>query len=205
MALVSEYQGFIFDYGGVLAHHQTDADQIRMAEIAGIAVDRFTEHYWLDRLDYDKGLLSGTEYWQNIARREGTTLTARAIQELTEVDNFSWMQFDSIMWDWIEQLRTAGKHVAMLSNMPRDLGEALRSRTDRLECFHHVTLSYELGAAKPEPAIYEHCLNGIGTPPGQTLFLDDRIANVHGAERLGVRAIQFTSREDVLPRLLSGV
>jgi putative hydrolase of the HAD superfamily len=203
MALVSQYDGFIFDYGGVLVHHQTDADQARMAAVAGIDPELFTELYWSDRLDYDKGDVTGPEYWQSVAQRAGTVLTLQAIEELTELDNVSWMQFDSAMWDWIDQLRAAGKRVAVLSNMPRELGEAIKARTNRLQCFDYVTLSYEVRAVKPEPVIYEHCLEGVGTSPEKTLFLDDRIANVQGAELLGIRAIQFTSRDEVLLRLRS--
>lgn len=198
MAPVSLYDGFIFDYGGVLVRHQTDADQARMAELAGIPKERFTELYWSERLDYDKGLLSYTEYWERLAQAAGNRLAERTIDELVELDNVSWMQFDSVMWEWIGQLRAAGKRVAMLSNMPRELGEALKSRTQKLTSFDHVTLSYEVRCTKPEPAIYEHCLEGLGTFPEQTLFLDDRIANVQGAELLGIRAIQFTSRDDIL-------
>lgn len=201
MALVSSYSGFIFDYGGVLVAHQSDADQARMAKIAGIPKDVFYDLYWSDRLDYDKGLLSYTEYWQGLAGRAGTSLSAAAIGELVALDTASWMEFDSAMWDWIDQLRAAGKRVAILSNMPRELGEALRSGTERLNNFDQVTLSYEVHSAKPEPAIYERCLEGLGTAPEETLFLDDRIANVQGAESLGIRAMQFTSREDIFLRL----
>jgi putative hydrolase of the HAD superfamily len=202
MALVSSYEGFIFDYGGVLVHHQTDADQARLAEIAGVPKDVFTELYWADRLDYDKGILTASEYWQALAVSAGSSsLTQMQVEKLIELDAESWMQFDDVMWNWIQQLRGAGKRIAMLSNMPRELGEALRSRTDRLNQFDQVTLSYEVHSVKPEPAIYEHCLEGIGTTPAQTLFLDDRIANVQGAELLGIRAIQFLDRDDVLLRL----
>lgn len=201
MALVSSYQGFIFDYGGVLVSHQTDQDQARMAEIAKIPKDLFTELYWSERLDYDKGVLSCVEYWDGLAQRAGTAVTAQAIEKLVEFDNVSWMHFDSAMWEWIDQLRAAGKPVAMLSNMPRELGEALKTQTEKLGCFDQVTLSYEVHSVKPEPAIYEHCLEGLGTSPEQTLFLDDRMANVQGAELLGIRAMQFTSRDDVLSRL----
>ncbi|HZS56969.1 MAG TPA: HAD family phosphatase [Bryobacteraceae bacterium] len=202
MALVSSYEGFIFDYGGVLVLHQTDVEQARLAAIAGVPQKIFDELYWSDRLDYDKGLLSAAEYWQALATRAGGgKLTQAMIDELIEVDSQSWMHFDSVMWDWIDQLRAAGKRVAMLSNMPRELGETLKSKTDRLSRFDQVTLSYELHAVKPEPAIYEQCLEGIGTAPGQTLFLDDKMVNVQGAEVLGIRAIQFLDRDDVLLRL----
>jgi putative hydrolase of the HAD superfamily len=53
---------------------------------------------------------------------------------------------------------------------------------------------------KPEPEIYEHCLEGLGTAPGDTIFFDDRIANVRGAEMLGMHAVEFLSRDVVLQR-----
>lgn len=203
MALVSSYEGFMLDYGGVMVHHQSDSDQARLARIADIPKDLFTELYWSERSDYDKDVISGIEYWQTIAQRGGTIFTARVIEELIDLDNSSWMQFDSVMWEWIDQLRAAGKRVGLISNMPRDLGEALKSRTQKLSSFDQVTLSYEIHAVKPEPAVYEHCLEGLSTPPEQTLFLDDRIENVQGAELLGIRAIQFTSRDEVMLRLRS--
>jgi putative hydrolase of the HAD superfamily len=201
MALVSEIDGFIFDYGGVLVSDQTTEDIDKMARLMGVDSETFEELYWSDRLEYDRGTESGTEYWLRLAVAAGKRLSPEAIEQLTEFDNESWMHFDEPMWDWIEQLRAAGKPVAILSNMPRELGEALKSRTDRLQRFDHVTLSYELSAVKPEPAIYEHALEGVGTDPARTLFLDDRIANVQGAELLGIRALQFTSRDEVLLRL----
>jgi putative hydrolase of the HAD superfamily len=66
--------------------------------------------------------------------------------------------------------------------------------------FDFVTLSYEVHSAKPEAAIYEHCLEGIGTDPARTVFFDDRIANVHGAEMLGIQGVEFLNRDEVLAR-----
>jgi len=201
MARANSYDGYIFDYGGVLAYHQTDADQVRLADIAAIPRDLFSNLYWDTRLDYDKGSVTAAEYWGNIARGAGKTLSAAVIEEIVDADNRSWMQFDDEMWNWIAELRAAGKRVAMLSNMPRDLGEALGSQTDRLRVFDHVTVSYDVRSVKPEPAIYQHCLAGIGTAPERTIFLDDRIVNVQGAEALGIGAIEFLNRDDVLSRL----
>lgn len=199
MALVSSFEGFIFDYGGVLVAHQTEEDQAKLAQIAGLPQDLFAELYWTDRLEYDKGHLTAADYWQALTTNGGGRhLTQDTLNSLIETDNRSWMRYDDVMWDWIDQLHAAGKRVAVLSNMPRDLGETLKATTDRFNRFDQVTLSYEVHAAKPEPAIYEQCIDGLGTTPEQTLFLDDRIANVQAAERLGMRAIQFLDRDDVL-------
>lgn len=198
MALVNSFDSIIFDYGGVLVQHQTNVDQAHMARLAGLPADRFTELYWSNRSDYDKGLLTTAEYWEGMALAVGSTLKASVIDELTSVDTESWMRFDEVMWSWIEELRKAGKKVAILSNMPSDLGEALETRTTRLVGFDQVTLSYKVRSVKPEPVIYEHCLEGLNTPPERTLFFDDRIENVQGAELLGIRAIQFLDRDDIL-------
>lgn len=201
MALVSEFDGFIFDYGGVLVSDQTRQDKTAMSRVMGVDEETFEELYWSDRLEYDRGSESNVEYWSRLAMKAGKVLPPDAIEKLTDLDSRSWMHFDEHMWEWIAALRTAGKPVAILSNMPLDLGETLKAKTDRLSRFDHVTLSYEVKAVKPEAAIYEHALEGVGTEPGKTLFLDDRIANVQGAELLGIRAIQFTSRDEVLLRL----
>ncbi len=201
MALVNAFDSIIFDYGGVLVAHQTEADQAYMAKIAGIPAARFGELYWANRSDYDKGLLTAAEYWQDIANEAGSILDESAVERLSETDTESWMRFDEAMWSWIGQLRKARKRVAILSNMPRDLGEALQTRTTRLGNFDQVTLSYEVRSVKPEPVIYEHCLEGLDTAPERTLFLDDRIENVNGAELLGIRAIQFFNRDDILLQL----
>jgi putative hydrolase of the HAD superfamily len=203
MAKIDAYEGIIFDYGGVLVHHQTVKDQTRMAEILGIPIPVFSQLYWSDlRFEYDKGFLSAKEYWRAVAAAAQSALNDGQIDELTELDVVSWMHYDEAMWKWIDDLRAVGKRLAILSNMPRDLGEALRNRTRRFDPFDHVTLSYELRAAKPEPVIYQDCLAGLGTSAAQTLFLDDRLVNIQAAEKLGIHGRQFTSREEVLPALL---
>jgi putative hydrolase of the HAD superfamily len=198
MALVDSYSAVIFDYGGVLVRHQTEADQARMATLVGLPTDRFAELYWSKRADYDKAVLTAAEYWHEIALHAGTKLGLETLDELIAIDTESWMQFDGIMWAWVAQLRKSGKRLAVLSNMPLELGEALKIKPGRLELFDNVTLSYELRAVKPEPAIYEHCLEALDAEPQKTLFFDDRIENVQGAELLGIRAIQFLDRDEVL-------
>ncbi|HXR79215.1 MAG TPA: HAD family phosphatase [Bryobacteraceae bacterium] len=203
MALVDRYSGVIFDYGGVLAFHQTVADSAGMANIAGLPARAFHDLYWTDRLAYDRGLTTAEDYWNDLARRGGVALDSQQILRLIEADVQSWLKFDSGVYDFAESLRQSGKQIAVLSNMPRELGEVLKAKTNGFAPFAHLTLSYEVKSVKPEPAIYEHCLAGMGLRPEEILFLDDRIENIRGAERLGVRGVQFTSRDEVLPKLMA--
>jgi putative hydrolase of the HAD superfamily len=203
MAEIDAYEGIIFDYGGVLVHHQSLECQTRMAGVVGVPLERYNQIYWSDlRFDYDKALLTAAEYWRAVAAAAETTLSREQIDELIALDVASWMDYDEGMWEWMAALRAAGKRLAVLSNMPLDLGEALRYRTHRFDPFDHVTLSYELNAAKPEPVIYHDCLSGLGTPAAKTLFLDDRLVNIEAAGKLGIQGRLFTSRDEVLAKLL---
>ena len=201
MALVNEYDGFIFDYGEVLVHDQRETERVRMAKIAGVSLSDFDELYWKDRLDYDKGLMTGVEFWQALGSSAGKQLTLDQIESLVDLDSTSWMHQDDAMWKLVKELRSSGKRVAVLSNMPADLGERIRANTDWFSAFDFVTLSYEVKSVKPEATIYEHCLAGIGTALKRTIFFDDKIANVKGAEMLGLDAIEFLDRDAVLKRL----
>jgi putative hydrolase of the HAD superfamily len=202
MALVDRFAGVIFDYGGVLASQQTEEDARHLAKTAGIDNVRFQELYWADRLAYDRGDVTGPEYWRRIGRLGGRTLDDATVQALMELDSRSWMNFMQPMYEFAARLRSGGKRVAVLSNMPHELGEAIKAQGFGFAGFDHVTLSYEVRSAKPEAQIYENCLRGIGTPAAETLFLDDRKENIEGAKALGIDGVVFSTPHEMLPRLL---
>jgi FMN phosphatase YigB (HAD superfamily) len=54
---------------------------------------------------------------------------------------------------------------------------------------------------KPDAAIYEHTLRGLGVKPEETLFVDDREINVQAARELGIRAVRFQSIEQLREEL----
>jgi HAD superfamily hydrolase (TIGR01509 family) len=70
-----------------------------------------------------------------------------------------------------------------------------RKTFDWLRHFDHLILSCEVRAIKPDPAIYKRCLSDLGTPPGETLFLDDREKNIVAAQTLGIVGLSFQSIE----------
>jgi len=59
--------------------------------------------------------------------------------------------------------------------------------------FRPVILSYEIGASKPEPAIFERAAERAGTPPERIFFCDDLPEHVAAARAAGWDAELFTS------------
>jgi putative hydrolase of the HAD superfamily len=203
MGLVNGFAGVIFDYGGVLVAHQSKEDVEQLAGIAGIPVALFNQLYWADRAAYDRGDVEGVEYWRHLGKGAGKYLDDATIHSLIGHDSAAWMKFYGPMYDFVDELRADGKRVAVLSNMPKDLGLAIKSEGFGFRNFDHVTLSYEVRSAKPEAAIYHSCMEGIGTAPKNTLFLDDRAENIRAAQTLDIRAVQFTNPDEMLPQLRS--
>jgi FMN phosphatase YigB (HAD superfamily) len=54
-----------------------------------------------------------------------------------------------------------------------------------------LILSCEVGAEKPQAAIYQRALDSLGVPAGAALFVDDNAAFCAGAEELGISALRI--------------
>jgi FMN phosphatase YigB (HAD superfamily) len=66
-----------------------------------------------------------------------------------------------------------------------------------LKHFDGFVLSYEVGAMKPDPRIYEAAVAQARCRPEECFFTDDIASYVEGARRAGIHAVQFES----LPQL----
>ena len=69
----------------------------------------------------------------------------------------------------------------------------LRENFDWIDQFDCITFSAEVGLIKPDAAIYEHTLRGLGVAPSETLFVDDREINIQAAREIGIHSVKFQS------------
>jgi FMN phosphatase YigB (HAD superfamily) len=72
-----------------------------------------------------------------------------------------------------------------------------------IEDFDVLIWSYQHRMAKPQPEIYHLLLDQLGTAPEETLFLDDKLENIEAARRLGIRALQFSTVDQLREDLIS--
>ena len=56
--------------------------------------------------------------------------------------------------------------------------------------FDHLIVSYEVGAMKPESAIYQHTLRHV-RHRDRVVFIDDIQGHVEAAEQFGIRGVRF--------------
>jgi putative hydrolase of the HAD superfamily len=183
----------IFDFGGVLCLHPDDSRWQRAAEAAGLPLSEFMPAFWAHRIPYDSGVVEPADYWRKVL---GPAFQESRLPKLVRCEIELWDQYDQRIFDWIGQLRRAGFRTAILSNLPRPLGEELRATPGFLDHFDHITFSYELRKVKPQREIYVDATQGLGIEPEQALFLDDKAENVEGARAVGLQAVLYSTWEN---------
>jgi putative hydrolase of the HAD superfamily len=174
-----------------------------MVRMTGLTVERFEELYWADRHAYDEGKLTGTTFWQKLARDGGLALSAEQIEELNRLDGVYWTTQNPAMVAWQGQLKAAGLRTGILSNMGDTVLASIEREFAWLANFDVLVWSFQLGMAKPDPAIYQYILEKLGTEAEETLFIDDKRVNIEAARALGMVGVEFTTIEKLRTDLLA--
>jgi putative hydrolase of the HAD superfamily len=194
--------GLILDYGNVLTHTQDQTWMDQAAHRLGADVTAFRAAYWQHRPAYDADL-TAAEYWQRVlaaSRRGAGALGATDLAWLIEADIASWSVYHDEVWALAARFRRTGGRAAFLSNSGPEVMARVRERWPLDARFDAVVISCEVGVSKPDPRIYQLCLDRLGLPAPETLFVDDRADNIEGAARVGLRTLHWEGA-DALDRL----
>ena len=102
----------------------------------------------------------------------------------------------------VKQLKAKGFPLYGMSNWsPQTFPYAL-AKYDFFKLFDDMVISGYVGHVKPEPAIYELALQKIGRPARECLFIDDSLANIEQADKMGFNTIHFTSPDQLRQELI---
>ncbi len=194
----------VFDFGMVLTGSPDAKARAELVRITGLSEEAFERYYWADRNAYDEGKLTGLQFWQKLCADAGLKLSAETIEELNRWDARMWTTQDEAVVRWHARVRERGLKTAVLSNMGDSVLASILEAFPWLKDFDALVWSFQLGMAKPDARIYEEALRRLGTQAEETLFLDDKPANVEAARALGMEGLVFTDlrqlRADLLAR-----
>lgn len=99
--------------------------------------------------------------------------------------------------DILKRLKQAGYPVYGLSNWSAETFPHMRERHDFFDLFNDMVISGEVGHVKPEPQIFQILLDKIGKRAEECLFIDDSLANIQQAQKLGFATILFQSPQQL--------
>jgi putative hydrolase of the HAD superfamily len=98
----------------------------------------------------------------------------------------------------IEELRTAGVPIALVSNA---FGRDCYAGFDLNALADVVVISSEVGIRKPSRRIYAIACERLGVTPEQAIMIDDLQQNLDGAARLGIAGVLHTDAADTRKQL----
>lgn len=94
----------------------------------------------------------------------------------------------------LEALQSRGLRTGVVANSWPDPPRVLRGDAERLGLAPHLDVqvwSGDVGARKPEPAIFLHATAALGVDPTSTMYVGDSLANdVAGSARVGMTTVQ---------------
>lgn len=184
---MSVVDAILLDLGNVLVFHD-DAVLLRALVRAG---GRSPEavHADLSRIwdPCNRGRLAGDDLRRAVGNAAGTELDLATFRALWSCH----FRFHTEVLPLVEALLGQVK-VLLLSNTNATHLDWIRPQLPILERFDSLVLSYQVGLAKPDAAIFHEALRRSGTAPERTAFFDDVPAYVQAAQAVGIRGHLFT-------------
>jgi putative hydrolase of the HAD superfamily len=102
------------------------------------------------------------------------------------------------MIEYMRELSGRGYKLAICTNNVREWEQLWRAKLPVDELFDVVIDSAFVGVRKPERAIYEKTLEGLGISAEAALMIDDIELNCDAARALGMHAIWFQSTDQAI-------
>jgi putative hydrolase of the HAD superfamily len=187
--MAAAVRNVIFDLGGVVFDWNPDHIVSRVQPVhelrAALKQALFSHADW--RL-FDRGTLTEPELLQRLRLRLGPTQPE--VAAILDAVRNSLVEKPETL-ELMRTLQERGTPLYCLSNMPASIYTHLRQRHSFWDVFDGIVISGEVQMMKPEPEVFLHLLEKYHLRPKETVFIDDLLANIEAAKRLGLQTILF--------------
>lgn len=188
-------KNIVFDLGGVVVARDRHKVSREFADFFAFVCCTPMPEFWVE---YDRGTKTRAEVEQIMADIKGCPVARCHEAMATAIDIQAPIACTEQL---IHELKERGYRLLVLSNMSSDFIKHIR-RFDVYREFEGDVVSCEVKTVKPEAEIYRCLLDRFELDPAETLFIDDREANLRAAEQFGITTFHFTEpREESCERL----
>jgi len=179
----------IFDGGGVLTYNTDKRMYNDIAKSFDMDVEEVISN--IDPLleEFERGDVSHEDMWKRFSEKTGKGLSSDYL-ELISKSHDKGSKINEEMIEFVKELKSKGYQAAILSNTNVLHAEFNRKR-GLFDGFNPVILSYEVHMFKPDAEIYELTAKNLGVELEECVFVDDKHANIEGAEKTGMKGILF--------------
>ena len=196
-------KNIIFDLGAVLLNIDFSATTQTFARLAGrdaTWVDEKTNQFQCF-LPYESGQWTDEQFRSAVRTTLELPLEDEAIDEAW---NALLLDFPPERIALLQWLKSRYRTFLLSNTNPIHFRavEGILARDTGLRSLHplfeKVYLSYEMKTVKPLPEIYERVLQDNGLVPNETVFFDDNLLNIQGAQSLGIQSVAVRSPQTIL-------
>lgn len=179
-------KNIIFDIGNVLLSFQPE--------------DYLSQYFTQEQMGDLMTIIFSSDEWVDLDM--GTLLIQGAIDSLANKHPHYHNEIIFVLENWTEMLTTIdeniqiayelkekGYHLYLLSNFHTEAFETVIKKYEFFHLFEGQIISAHEHVAKPDEKIYKILLERYHLCPNESLFIDDSLANIHTAQRLGMHGI----------------
>jgi putative hydrolase of the HAD superfamily len=181
-------QAVVFDIGGVLMENIQEFYLPDLAEEHGLDGAELLQLGYRHGQAWGLGQASEEDYWRGILADAGL---APGLLPVLVARTEGYVKPIPETWTLVEALDPRLRR-GILSNTTWEWIRRIRAAAPVDERFDPIVLSCDVGACKPDPAIYRHLLERLELPPSAVLFVDDRDDNLSAAASAGIQGVLFT-------------
>jgi putative hydrolase of the HAD superfamily len=183
-------RAIVFDFGNVIGFFSHRRAAERLAAFGnGNCVDVIQAFLFNGRLEdeYERGAIDTATFRAQV--RERFRLSCDDAQFDAAYADMFWPNAETCAL--LPRLRDRNR-LLLLSNTTELHSRWFRRQfANSLAHFHGLVFSHEIGARKPEPRVYEHCVTLASCAAAECLFIDDLAANVEGARARGLQGLVY--------------
>lgn len=194
-------QMVLFDYGNVIARVSHRRFEENLAALGPIDRDALHSSIFAAPnpfgVRFETGLVDREQFFRHVAGffQEGTLTRENLVAAFCDI-------FEPILPTQSLIPRLVGHYrIGLLSNTNVIHYEEVIRKVGVFPCFDQVTLSFEVGAMKPDPRIFRDALDKFGGPADAVVYLDDIAEFVAAASRLGIQARHVVEPDRVMADL----
>ena len=196
--MVTPVKNIIFDLGGVLINLNYQLTRKAFEDLGVEDFDAFYTQHKANPLfeNLEVGAIEPEAFYEALREATGLTLSN---DQLETAWNAMLLDFPIERLLWLDQIKnkyniylfsnTNAIHYKAFTSIYAQTAPLIGLNTDFNHFFKTAYYSHTLGQRKPELAAFEAVIQDAKLDPAQTLFIDDTISNIEGAQKAGLRTI----------------
>jgi len=193
----------LFDLGNVLVDFDFSPAVKRISGFCSKGHDEILKLFFDSGAtnSFEKGELSAGEFYRRARDTLGLKLGYESFVPIWN-EVFFFSSKNRAVYHIANRLKK-NYRIGLLSNTNILHYKHIKENFPIFNVFEKIFLSFELGAAKPDKAIYQKVIKALGVLPENIFYTDDRAELIKSASGLGIKSFIFTSAGQLIKDLSS--